>query len=830
MEKDYFKGAFRSIRKEGIFSVINVLGLSVALSAVLVIYVLVHFNLRFDTFEKDSDRIYRLVFNTTNAGEKYYSSGVLSPLARAVRTDLAGIEEAAPFRIWDRDLKISIPSGDQKDPVVFKKQKDFIFADPSYFHFLGYQWVAGSPATALSQPYHVVLTEDKARLFFPHSAPAELMGKEFYFNDSLRMTITGIVKDLNRPTDFDFKAFISEITLTSPSLQPDDWTSWNSTDPASQLLIKLTPGSQPALIEKEIYALYTKNHGASGNEEKAFVLQPLSDLHFNGKYGAYNLPVANRPTLYGLLAVAAFLLILGCINFINLSTARSTRRAKEIGVRKAMGSSKSRIMLQFLSQTFLLTLIAAILSVCYIPFILKAFSDFMPPALHFSEIGQPAIILFVIGLIIVVPLLCGIYPGLVLSRFNPATVLQNQTHTGDGKSRNSWLRKFLTISQFTIAQFFVLAVMLVGKQINYTLTRSMGFRKEAIICFNFGHPPPPDSTARIGKTALVNPGRTNKTALVNMLKAMPEIEMVSLSNNPPSSDRNRIGALEYDDNKGQTATQVYVKYADTNFMRLYRLKLLAGENLENSDTVKGLIMNETYAHILHFEDPREAIGKHLWWEGRRVPIVGVVADFNQRSFHEVIKPLLISTKYSEEDLVSVALRPREETGSNWSATIDKIRADFKQLYPEDDFDYRFFDNDIARYYDNERRMSQLLLWTTGIAIFICCLGLLGLVIYTTHQRMKEIGIRKVLGGSVLHIITIISKEFLLLVVIAFAIATPMAWIFMHKWLENFAYRTAISWWIFVLGGLLMIVIALFALGFQTVKVAMANPVKSLRSE
>jgi ABC-type antimicrobial peptide transport system permease subunit len=315
-----------------------------------------------------------------------------------------------------------------------------------------------------------------------------------------------------------------------------------------------------------------------------------------------------------------------------------------------------------------------------------------------------------------------------------------------------------------------------------------------------------------------------------MLKAIPDIETVSLSNNPPSSDRNRTSILAYADNKGETETSVYIKYVDTNYLRLYQLTLLAGRNIDNSDTVKELIMNETYARILHFNDPQEAIGKHLWWEGRSVPVVGVVADFNQRSFHEVIKPLVISTKKTEYVVVNVALRPQDGAGSNWAAAIGKMRADFKQLYPEDDFDYHFFDENIARYYENEQRLSHLLLWTTGIAVFICCLGLLGLVIYTTHQRMKEIGIRKVLGGSVLHISTLISKDFLLLVGIAFAIATPLAWIFINQWLRNFADRTAISWWIFVLGGLMMIIVSVVTLGFQTVKAAMANPAESLRAE
>jgi predicted permease len=816
MFKNYFTIAIRTLWKSKVFSSINVLGLAIGISASLVIYLLVNYHFTFDKFEKDNNRIYRVVSNFSFSGEEYHNSGVTDPMASAVRKEVTGLNAVVPFRTWNDDAKISVPVS-KKEPNIFKHQKNIIFADSNYFNLISYTWIAGSPKTSLRNPYETVLTESNAKLYFPNLSPTQVVGKEIFFNDTVRATISGVVKDTKENTDFTFKTFMAYATLEKTSLKPENWERWDNTNGAQQLFVKLSAGTGPSQIEKQIARLYKKYTKKDPDDHSVtwHTLQPLSDLHFNADYSAYDSPTGNKPTLYGLLAVAAFLLILGCINFINLTTAHASQRAKEIGIRKTMGGSKKQLIVQFLSETFLLTFIATVLSVVLTPLILKAFAGFIPKDLHFSLTEQPGIILFLVALMVVVTLLSGFYPAIILSGYKPVLVLKNQAYAGTGKTRKAWLRKSLTISQFVIAQVFIMATILVSKQIHYSLNKDMGFKKDAIIYFN---------------TNYYDTVSNHKAILMDRLKAIPGIAMVSLCTNPPSSNNTWSGTMKYKDGKREIESDVQQKYGDSNYIKLYGLKLLAGKNITTTDTVTSYLINETFAHILGFQKPQQAIGKYIEWSDKQIPITGVVSDFIQRSLHESVKPLAIASWNNPERNFSIALQPQNEAGTAWKNTITKIEKAFKEVYPEDDFEYSFFDKDIAKYYRAEQNISSLLKWTAGLAIFISCLGLLGLVIYTTTQRTKEIGVRKVLGASVSQIVSLISKDFILLVLFAFLIATPVAWIGMNRWLQNFAFRTEISWWIFLSGAAIMIVIALLTLGFQTIKAAIANPVKSLRTE
>lgn len=816
MFKNYFKTALRNFWHNKIFSLINVLGLSIGISASLVIYLLVNYHFTFDKFEKDNDRIYRVVSNFVFSSEVYRNSGVTSPLGPAVKKEVTGLDAVVPFRTSD-EVKVSIP-GTGKEPVIFKHQKNVVFADENYFNLIGYQWMAGSAKTSMQQPYQTVLSQKTAALYFPKLSADQITGKQIYFNDTVHTTVTGIVKDIKQNTDFAFTTFISRATLENTNLKPEDWAQWDNTNSASQLLVKLSPGTKPAGIEKAMVGLYKKYHtpDPNNNDKVEFKLQPLNDIHFNSNYGGYDLPLANKPTLYGLLAVAAFLLLLGCINFINLTTAHASQRAKEIGIRKTLGSSKNQLIIQFLSETFLLTFIATILSVLLTPVILKAFSGFIPEGLHFSITERPGMLIFLMILIIAVTVLSGFYPAMILSGYKPVLVLKNQAFANTGMTRNAWLRKSLTISQFVIAQVFIMATILVGKQITYTLNKDMGFKKDAIVHLNINY---------------YDTVKSHKYVFMDKLGSIPGISMISLSNSPPSSNSTWSNTIKYKDGKKEIETDVQIKTADTNYIKLYHIKLLAGTNVAQSDTTNQFLINETFAHILGFQKSQEAVGKYLSWNNNNLVIIaGVVADFNQHSLHEPVKPLVISNGNERSRTINIALQPQNAEGILWKSSIASIEKTWRQIFPNDDFDCKFFDQDIAKYYDEEQHISSLLMWATGLAVFISCLGLLGLVIYTITRRKKEIGVRKVLGASVAQIVQIISTEFLLLIIIAFVIATPLAWLGMNKWLDNFAYRTEISWWVFVFGILIMIIIALITLSFQTIKAAMTNPVDSLRTE
>jgi putative ABC transport system permease protein len=819
MFKNYFTTAVRNFWRNKTFSLINIFGLAIGISAALVIYLIVQYDFSFDKFHKDGNRIYRAVSDFSFSGEMFHNSGITSPMGNAARKELTGLELVVPFRIIEEDTKITLPTANGNQPVIYKKQKNVVFVNQDYFKLIQYTWLKGSPKTALQQPYQIVLTESRAKQYFPNLTPGEIIGKEIYFNDTIRTNIIGIVKDIEQNTDFTFKTFISIATLETARLKPWDWDEWNNTNSASQLVIKLSTGVSVTKIEKELHGLYEKYRKKdmkhNDNSKSSYTLQPLSDIHFNEDYDNFNQRLAHKPTLYGLLAVAAFLLLLGCINFINLTTAQASQRAKEIGIRKTMGGTKSQLVMQFLSETFFITIVATILSIAITPLLLKVFANFIPEGLHFNITKQPGILFFLLALVMVVTFLSGFYPALILSGFKPVLVLKKQAYSNTGKTRNAFLRKTLTVSQFVIAQVFIIATILVSKQISYSLNKDLGFKKDAILYFS---------------TNYHDKDFNHKAVLMDKLRAIPEIAMISLSNDPPSSYGIWSSLMKYKDGKKEIESDVQVKIGDTNYISLYKMKLLSGTNLPYSDTSNSLIINETYAKILGFKEPQQAIGKYIGWENKNLPINGVVADFHQRSLHEIIKPLIIASNIKQYRTFNIALQPQNAAGTVWKSAIGKIEKAWKEVYPEDDFDYSFMDKSVAGYYTNEKNISNLLLWATGLAIFISCLGLLGLVIYITNQRTKEIGIRKVIGATVTQIVSLLSKDFLKLVAIAFIITVPIVWWGAYKWLQNFAYKTTISWWVFASGGLIMFLIALIILSIRTFKAASANPVKSLRTE
>ena len=824
MLKNYFKIAFRGFRKHKLFTFINIIGLSIGISAALVIYLIVHFDFTFDKFHKDSDRIYRVTTDYSFSGEVGHNSGVTMALPAAVTTEATGVDQVAPFYTYG-ETTVTVPDGSAAGHKI-KKQPGVIFAEEHYFNLFEYKWVSGSAKASLNAPNQVVLTTEQAKIYFPKLNYGDIIGKEVVYDDSIKTTVSGIVEPLKQRTDFNYHDFISYITGTTNHFLKDYFqvTQWGNTSSSSQLFIKLSPKASAAQVEKQLNVMLKKHNPptpqSKGNTQD-FHLQPFQDIHFDQIYGGLNGErTANKTTLYGLLVIAAFLLLLGCINFINLTTAQASQRAKEIGIRKTMGSTRPQLISQFLSETFLITLFAVIISMCLAPVILKLFADFVPKGVAVDYLHQPDLFLFLLALVVLVSVLSGFYPALMLSGYKPVDVLKNQVQGASNKSRTAWLRKSLTVTQFVIAQFFIMATLLVSKQIYYALHKDLGFRKDAIV--NISTPYKQINTDK-------------QQVFTDKINAIPQIEMISVGGAPPSSGNTMSTEVTYKDGKKEIKTDLQLKYADENYLKVYKLKLLAGRNLKASDTVGsgGFVINNTYAKILGFRTPADAVGKLLDHNDKKAEIIGVTADFYQRSLHSPIKPLAllipVHNKWNNRTF-HLALKPETAGGNEWKKAIAGVEKAWKEVYPEDDFEYNFFDENIAKFYTAEQNTSKLLTWATGLSIFISCLGLLGLAIYTTTLRTKEIGVRKVLGASVSQIVTLLSTELIWLIVLAFALVTPIAYWAMHKWMENFADRTTISWWIFALSGAGMLLAALFTLSFQTIKAAIANPVRSLRSE
>lgn len=815
MIKNYFIVALRNFWRNKVFSLINVLGLSIGISAALVIFLIVHYEYSYDRFEKDGDRIYRVVLDAKFGGQEGHSSAVPAPLSNAIQNEITGIDETVPVMTFQGDAtaKVVVTNNGGKE-IVFKKQPDVVFTNSQYFQMLPFKWVTGSQQTSLRDPFKVVLSESRAQVYFPDVAAVDIIGRNITYND-ITVTVSGIVKDLNEHTSFNAAEFISYPTIAKTALQNqfmmDVWNDWMA---YSSLYVKISNGNTAANAQIQVNNLlkkYNKEAHKDDNNYMSFHLQPLSDIHFNNTYNGFGQRIASKTTLYGLLAIAVFLLLLGCINFINLTTAQATHRAKEIGIRKTMGGSKRSLVFQFLTETFLITIIGTIVSVALTPLLLKMFENFIPKGLNFDLFHQPSLMIFLLALTVCVSFLSGIYPALILSGYKPVLVLKNQVYTGTAQTRNAWVRKTLTVSQFVIAQFFVIATVMMSRQINYSINMDMGFNKDAIVYFNL----PRDTV------------KAHAPQLLNEVKALPGVALASSGFLAPAEEGAAFANISYNNGKEELRPNVQIRWGDPDFIKLYQIKILAGRNVLPSDTVKELLINESYAHALGFINSADALNKQLQWNQKTLPIVGIMKDFHDQSSKALISPVA----FGGGNGGTFHVKLKTNTGATpWKTTIAAIEKAYRQMYPEDDFNYKFLDETIAKFYETEQHTASLLTWATGLSILISCLGMLGLVIYTTNIRVKEIGVRKILGASVANILTLLSKDFIKLVLLAFLIAAPFAWWATYKWLQDYAYKVSVSWWAFILCGLFMLLVALVTLSIQTIRAATAKPVNSLRNE
>ncbi|QNF32627.1 ABC transporter permease [Adhaeribacter swui] len=823
MFRNNLKIAIRNLWKYPAFSGINVLGLAIGISACLVIFLLARFELSYDTFHAEQSKIYRVVSHLGFAGEIYKNNGVSGAAPAAIKQEITGLAHVAPFQLYSVE-QVHVPQSSGKIKMFDFRTVDYspssikyIIADPEYFAIFKYNWLAGNAQTALQEPYQVVLSEKQAQTYFGKQKAANYLGKTLTYldgQDTTTVTVSGIVQDWQQNTDLHFTNFISLATANqNPAWQENlALKQWAGTSSSSQLFVQLTPGTTPAQVARQFPALINRHVPKDEyNNNRSFLLQPLRDIHFNADYGGGYVRLAHRPTLYALMGVAAFLLLIAAINFINLATAQSVQRAKEIGVRKVLGSNRGSLIKQFLSETFVLTLVAVLLAVLLTNPVLVAFSKFLPAGISLPWFS-PAVWLFLAAVLVITTLLAGFYPAWVLSAAAPIQSLKGQIATAT--TRKAYLRKTLIVFQFTISQVFILGTLVVGAQINYLRNQDMGFKQDQIVTFET------DWRDQSQK----------KFVLLNKIRQMPAVAQVSLSHSTPALSGTNTMVFKYLDGKKEISLILHNKSGDENYINLYGIKLLAGRNIRPADTLQELLINEAGARSLGFKQADEAVGKYLLLDQKKLPIVGVISDFNVQSLHKAIEPVFIGSENRYARTFNLKLVTSGKSAAEVKATMAQVEQEFKKLYPDQNFHYTFLDETIAHFYDNEQKTAAIVRLATGLAIFIACLGLLGLVAFTVTQRTKEIGIRKVLGASVTSIVTLLSRDFLKLVLLANVIAWPLAGWFMHQWLQDFAYRTPISWWLFALAGLAAILMALLAVSFQAIKAAVANPVKSLRTE
>ncbi len=807
------KAAFRQLARQKLFSFINILSLAIGISASYMIYLVVSYEFSYDRFQKDGDRIYRVVSNISYPDMEVKNGGVAAPLGKVVGTEIPGIEWVAPFYIYNYDVQVSIPDPGKASPAGFRSEPGIIFADKNYFRLMDHGWLAGNAENAFSDPFRVVITRDKMEKYFPGLTPDQVMGRSIYYNDSIRTTLSGVVENITAKTDFEFSAFISLSTIEATGLREQfSWENWTNINSSSQVFLKLKAGVKPETINAALVKLSEKFTENEFNDTRN-LLQPLWEIHFNADYEGSDNRLAHKPTLYSLIGVAVFLLLLGCINFINLTTAQASQRAREIGIRKTLGSSRTQLGFLILTETAIITTLGTLLSIALAPVLLQAFREFIPDALLQQSLLSVPVLLFLIGLTIIVTLLAGFYPALILNGYKPINTIRDQGVGQTGLSRSILLRKGLTVTQFVIAQFFVIGIVVVGLQTKFALNKEMGFRKEGIFTI---------------ATPWSDPNPEKRILLANKLSQLAGIEKVSLAGQPPANYGYNATSVKYVDGEKEIETMIEIKNGDSIYRAIYDLKLLAGSwPRKVNDYQTEYAINESLLKHLGFQKATDAVGKTF---DNGTTITGVVSDFQAKSIRESIKPLGFINVGDQTRVIHVLLNTNTADGMLWKQTQTAVAKVWKAVYPEDDFSLTFMDERIAGFYEKEKAISHLLKWAAGLSVLISLLGLWGLVIYTTNLRKKEIGIRKVLGASVLEIARLLSLDLLLLVVLAFCIAAPLVWMAAGKWLEGFAYRTELPWWVFILCGLGMTLFALLMLSIRTLRAALANPVKSIRTE
>jgi putative ABC transport system permease protein len=653
--------------------------------------------------------------------------------------------------------------------------------------------------------------------YFSGLSPADMLGQTITYNDTLYKTVTGIVKDLDYPTEFTAQEFLVKSNEDYPLV------AWTNTNGSDKLYLQIAKQSDTARVMAQIKALVAEKVKAFHQEKKPtysmnrwLELMPLSESHFSTHINEGEIHKASKPVMYGLMGIGGFLLLLACINYINLSTAQVPQRAKEIGVRKTLGSSRWSLISQLLSETLVTVLLAASLAILLSKLAFIFLGDLVPEgALQHS--GGPAAFLFIVLLLTVVTLLSGLYPARIKAKVEEVSIMRGQGVWTAGHNQLT-LRKSLIVFQFVIAQLFIVGAVIVGSQLNYTLKKDLGFNKEAIVLVKIPW--------KLTRNKLYE---GKQFPLADELRKQAGVQALSIGTEPMTTNYSS-SPLEYNGSgmKDPVKRQVFKKWVDTSYIRLYNMELLAGRNLHASDTTNEYIINETAMKAFGFSTPQEAVGKVIGRGDKKFPIVAVVKDFHLRDFYTTIDPMALMADKRNLNTLNIKLNGTDP--AKWQQTLKAIEQKWYAFYPPETFSVKFYDETLEAMYKDERNLSKLINLATIIAIMISCLGLFGLVTLTAFQRTKEIGIRKVLGASVTGIVRLLSSEFVTLVLIALAIASPIAWWAMSKWLQDFAYRIHIEWWMFGLTGLAAITIALLTISIQAIKAALANPVKSLRSE
>jgi putative ABC transport system permease protein len=807
MLKSYFKIALRNIVRHKGYAAINISGLTVGIAACLLIFVVIQYELSFETFRPDLKNIYHVVTQEKRESGFSYNPGIAVPSTDALRLDFPQAKVAAINSSYGS--QITVPQKgftNGMDDKKFTEDIGVMFMEPQFFDIFKAEWLAGS-ASVLAQPDMVILDKSSAIKYFGDWKNA--MGKSLKMDNVLNLKVAGIIEDAKPNSDLPLKILVSFVTWKN---HPKDYNysyDWHSVSSNHQVFMILPQNESVDKINAQLKDFNHKHSGEKGVSHKINFLQPLADMHFDTRFGnTLGDHITNRSTIRTLSFIAVLIIIMASINFINLSTAQSVGRSKEVGIRKVLGSSRSQLIAQVIGETAIIVIGAVVLSIIIAKLLLPYLKNIasVPDSISLLNAGS---LLFLISVTVIVILLSGIYPALVISGFKPVLALKNKiTAASIGGIP---LRRALVVAQFAISQLLIIGTIIAVKQMNFVHEADLGFNKEAI---------------------LVIPGYTDSISLQKIqsfkdrLLQNSDVKAATFASDVPSSENNWGTNFFFNNSKKDNGITTFLKYGDADYFKTFGLHFLAGGGYEQSDTARKVVVNETFLKKLGINNPAEAIGKTVSFGGTVwLPIVGVVKDFKTNSLREEVKPIVISPRKRVESEVAIKIQTH-----NLNKTVATLQRLWESTYPEYAYNGFFLDDNIAKFYKQENQMALIYKIFAGIAIFISCLGLYGLVSFMVVQRTKEVGVRKVLGASITSIVYLFSKEFVVLIALSFVIAVPLAWYMMTGWLQNFVYRIPISVDVFLLAVVSSILLACLTVGYKAVKAALTNPVKSLRSE
>jgi predicted permease len=805
MIKNYFKIALRNLARHKAFSIINITGLAIGIASCLLLFTVLTYELSYDKFQPAYSRIHHVITKDVKAGDTDYTPGIPFPALDALRVDFPQIPAGALMASYGSQVTVLGANAANPSPAKkFIESTGFFFADPQFFEVFHYDFLSGSPSV-LKEPNVTVLTKKMAEKYFGDWKNA--IGQFLKLDNAVTVRVAGILEDPPANTDFPLAIVNSLQTAKSNGDTYFYSTEWGATTSNFQVFMLLPEGVTAGEINSQLAAFSKKNYSERSRSVRTNLLQPLSELHYDKRVEIFGDHITERSTLWTLSLIGLFIIIMACINFINLSTAQAVGRSKEIGIRKVLGSHRGQLFGQVIGETAFIVITSVLLAtgiaiVC------------LPLLKHVTAIREPLSLFnwqtlaFLCGLVVLVTTLAGLYPALILSGFKPVLALKNKITSASIGGIS--LRRGLVVTQFAISQVLIVGTIVALTQMQFVRNADLGFTKDALLVINANT----DSAAQ-----------SRQKAFREKLAQMPGVESVSFSSDVPSSDNNWSTNFAYD-HRADESFNLYIKYADEQYFKTYGLHFIAGKAFSESDTTKEVVINETLVKKLGLKDAGQAVGKEI--RMGRMPwktIVGVTKDFKTNSLKETVKPVIIAERRAEYVVTAVKLR-----SADIGKTKAAIESEWNRTFPEYAYTTAFMDDNIAEFYQQEEQLALLYKLFAGIAIFISCLGLYGLVSFMAVQRTKEIGVRKVLGASVKNIIYLFSKEFTLLILAGSLIAVPIAYYMMNSWLEKFVFRIRLTPGVFLVAIFISVMIAWLAVGYKSVRAAIANPVKSIRTE